>query len=347
MGEVRRARRARTLGVGIALWGAVFTIGALIAPGVSTTGVATAGTTPSSTTSVTWTGNGTDGGYCSSFQSDEKMSPGPGQQGWLFILTNTDGNPTPLLSATFDDSTVITDHPADYHNGGEYKFVVYTATGAKLLSAIATDLTVTGHAVLTVSHCEADSSVTTTEAPTTTEDATSTTEKATTTTEDATSTTEKATTTTEDATSTTEKATTTTEAPTSTTEKATTTTEAPTSTTEKATTTTEGATSTTEGATSTTEGATSTTSGGTTTLVPNSPTSVSADSIVKSPSSVGAAAVENSSTTTPGAAPQVEAEALPRTGTTVWPLVAFGALFLLVGLGLILGSELQRRRGVL
>ena len=319
MGEVRRARRARTLGVGIALWGAVFTIGALIAPGVSTTGVATAGTTPSSTTSVTWTGNGTDGGYCSSFQSDEKMSPGPGQQGWLFILTNTDGNPTPLLSATFDDSTVITDHPADYHNGGEYKFVVYTATGAKLLSAIATDLTVTGHAVLTVSHCEADSSVTTTEAPTTTEDATSTTEKATTTTE----------------------------APTSTTEKATTTTEAPTSTTEKATTTTEGATSTTEGATSTTEGATSTTSGGTTTLVPNSPTSVSADSIVKSPSSVGAAAVENSSTTTPGAAPQVEAEALPRTGTTVWPLVAFGALFLLVGLGLILGSELQRRRGVL
>ncbi len=37
---------------------------------------------------VTWTGNGTNNGYCSSFQSDPDLHPAAGQQGWLFILTS-------------------------------------------------------------------------------------------------------------------------------------------------------------------------------------------------------------------------------------------------------------------
>src|SRR5690242_5010886 len=133
MSGTPRTRRVRTLGVGVALWGAVFSIVALVSPGAASarTGESVVAPNVSVGTSVTWTGNGTDGGSCSKFEADDKIDPGPGQQGWLFVLNGTDGNPTPLLSATFDDSTVITDHPADYHNGGNYKFVVYTTQGAK------------------------------------------------------------------------------------------------------------------------------------------------------------------------------------------------------------------------
>jgi hypothetical protein len=279
---------------------------------------------------VTWTGNGTDGGACSTFEADDKIDPGPGQQGWLFVLTGTDGNPTPALSATFDDSTVITDHLADYHNGGEYKFVVYTAQGAKLLSATATDLTVTGTAVLTVSHCENGTLVTTT-----TSGATTTTEGATTTTEGATTTTAGATTTTEGATPTTEGATTTTAGATTTTEGATTTTEGATTTTEGATSTTSGSTSTTEGATSTTSGSTSTSVEGTS-LVQTSTTDVSAAAIASTSTPAGAAPADVAATT-----------ALPRTGSRLGPLLGAGILVFLVGLGLVAGSELQRRRRTL
>jgi hypothetical protein len=61
---------------------------------------------------------------------------------------------------------------------------------------------------------------------------------------------------------------------------------------------------------------------------------------------VSAAAI--ASTSTPGAAPtEVAATALPRTGSRLGPLLGAGILVFLVGLGLVAGSELQRRRRTL
>jgi hypothetical protein len=76
---------------------------------------------------------------------------------------------------------------------------------------------------------------------------------------------------------------------------------------------------------------------------------VSADSIARS-STTAVSAATDASTTTPGAAPagvDPVATALPRTGSNIGPLLGAGIVVFLVGLGLVAGSELQRRRRTL
>ena len=97
-------------------------------------------------------GGGTTGGVCNSFEDDAKLTPGPGQQGWLFILTNDDpAHNTSDLTATFSDGSqgpIAGDKQAN----GSYHYIVYTTLGATLLSAEATNGM--SNSQLTVSHCE-------------------------------------------------------------------------------------------------------------------------------------------------------------------------------------------------
>jgi hypothetical protein len=108
---------------------------------------------------VTWTGNGTTNGYCNAFIDDPNLNPGPGQQGWLFILSSPFDNTGSNLSFSFDDGTASPPTVAGFFQGGgagSYHFIVYTTLGAKLLSASATNGTQFSN--LTVSHCESGGS---------------------------------------------------------------------------------------------------------------------------------------------------------------------------------------------
>lgn len=101
---------------------------------------------------VVWTGNGTSGGFCSSYGLYADLAPADGQQGWLFILTQPSGE-VPTLTATFQQAGTISvdGYPAG-GGGGSFHFVIYTPEDDQLLSASTTNGS-TG-SKLTVSHCE-------------------------------------------------------------------------------------------------------------------------------------------------------------------------------------------------
>ncbi len=104
---------------------------------------------------VTWNGNGTNNGYCSSFEADGKLNPGPGQQGWLFILTSPYPTGPWVLTATFNPggTKTVTVNPP---NTGSVQFAVNSPAGAQLVSASAHFGIEEKHEVLTVSHCEGE-----------------------------------------------------------------------------------------------------------------------------------------------------------------------------------------------
>ncbi len=109
-------------------------------------------TTPTSTT-VTWKGNGTTGGFCSSFENDPDLNPASGKQGWLFILTSPYTSGPYNLTYSFSDGTNnINTPPVVQKIVGSVHIIVYTAIDAKLLSASVTNGT--SNSILTVSHCE-------------------------------------------------------------------------------------------------------------------------------------------------------------------------------------------------
>jgi len=111
-------------------------------------GVASA--SPSNTVdgTTTWVGNGTTNGACSSFQNDITPPAPPGEQAWLFILTQSTA--PSALNATFQNAGAVTVQSAVIH-GGSTHFVVWTPANDTLVSATAT--TGSSGSVLTVSHC--------------------------------------------------------------------------------------------------------------------------------------------------------------------------------------------------
>src|SRR4051812_28637152 len=124
------------------------------------------------TTSVTnqWTGNGTDNGVCSSFESDPDLNPGPGQQAWLLILNQVDPNTGWSLSATFNPGGTVAGTIIKTENSNIH-FQVLSQDNAVLTAAVASnDDNDATSGNLVVSHCEHGASVTTTTtvAPTTT-----------------------------------------------------------------------------------------------------------------------------------------------------------------------------------
>ncbi|MBI3342506.1 hypothetical protein HY024_05280 [Candidatus Curtissbacteria bacterium] len=109
--------------------------------------------TPSPIT-ISWHGNGTTNGLCSSIGNFDDLNPQPGQQGWLFILTSPIATGPYLLTTTFNPSTQTPNNPITgvKKANGSVHFVVYTTIGATLVSASATFGT--ANSILTVSHCE-------------------------------------------------------------------------------------------------------------------------------------------------------------------------------------------------
>jgi hypothetical protein len=107
----------------------------------------------SASADIAWTGNGTTEGVCNRFQGDTKLTPGAGEQGWLFILTSPGSGPW-TLSAVFDPATTPSPATANgvLKGNGAVQFVVYSAADAKLVSAEVQGGT-NGSSVLTVSHC--------------------------------------------------------------------------------------------------------------------------------------------------------------------------------------------------
>jgi hypothetical protein len=104
---------------------------------------------------VTWTGNGTTQGACDNVGPANDLNPGPGQEGWLFILTSPFDATGSSLMFSFTPAAVTPSPVAGVHKGGgggSYHYAVYTPAGAILNSASATNGT--DNSVLTVSHCE-------------------------------------------------------------------------------------------------------------------------------------------------------------------------------------------------
>jgi len=119
------------------------------------------------TTAVTnvWTGNGTNNGVCSTFQSDTDLNPGPGQQAWLFILNQVDPNTGWSLSATFNPGGTVAGTIIKTENSNIH-FEVLSSDNAVLTAAVATnadDEATSGN--LVVSHCEHGAAVTTSSTP--------------------------------------------------------------------------------------------------------------------------------------------------------------------------------------
>ena len=106
-------------------------------------------------TTVNWDKNGTNAdGSCKTFLDDSDLNPAPGQQGWLFILTQPASGATYQLTTSFTPSFQTPSNPIDpFTTGGSIHFVVYTTAGATLNSASATGGTANSN--LTVSHCVA------------------------------------------------------------------------------------------------------------------------------------------------------------------------------------------------
>jgi hypothetical protein len=106
-------------------------------------------------TVVTWTGNGTTAGACNNVGPANDLNPGPGEEGWLFILTSPFDATGSNLTFSFTPTAVSSSPVAGVHKGGgggTYHYAVYTQAGAVLNTASATNGTETS--VLTVSHCE-------------------------------------------------------------------------------------------------------------------------------------------------------------------------------------------------
>jgi hypothetical protein len=109
---------------------------------------------------VTYDGHGTTNGLCDSFPGDPDLTPGPGQQGWLFILTSPFDGSGSNLTTTFSPSFQTPTNPiAGFKQAnGSYHYIVYTWLGAKILSATATNGT--QNSQLQVSHCVAGTQLT-------------------------------------------------------------------------------------------------------------------------------------------------------------------------------------------
>jgi LPXTG-motif cell wall-anchored protein len=111
-------------------------------------------------TDVTWDGNGAPNGVCESVGVHDDLTPGPGEQGWLFVMSQPFDGTGSELSFNFSDGTMSPPTVAGDFTGGTYHYAVYTAAGATLISASATNGTHTDtptpHVAsnLVVSHCE-------------------------------------------------------------------------------------------------------------------------------------------------------------------------------------------------
>ena len=146
----RRHERRRMLGESgaVNLFGLAGLLGAIFLAAI---GIFLAGTVENANAeTVVWSGNGTNDGVCSDIGEFDDLDPGPGEQGWLFILTSPDPGPW-TLTATFNPGGVEMASGVQQGNGSIH-FVVYSPADATLVSASATngsDLS-----VLTVSHCE-------------------------------------------------------------------------------------------------------------------------------------------------------------------------------------------------
>jgi hypothetical protein len=149
----------------VTLWGDESAVGDYSYTATSASGVTQSGAFTDavlSKTDVLWDGNGTNvDGTCETFEDDPDLTPGPGQMGWLFILTSPYDGLGSTLTAKFSDNAVAQTVAGFFPGGGDgsYHYIVYTALGATLESASATDGTFATppdsiRSVLTVSHCE-------------------------------------------------------------------------------------------------------------------------------------------------------------------------------------------------
>jgi hypothetical protein len=165
-----RGRRgvARRLAAAAMITGLALVVLASVA-GADDGGTGTAGEVGTTAVTNPWTGNGTDDGVCSSFESDPDLNPGPGQQAWLFILNQVDPNTGWSLSATFNPGGTVSGTIIKTENSNIH-FEVLSPDNAVLTAAVASNAdndATSGN--LVVSHCEHGASVTTTTvAPTTT-----------------------------------------------------------------------------------------------------------------------------------------------------------------------------------
>ncbi|HSX53253.1 MAG TPA: hypothetical protein VLF90_02710, partial [Patescibacteria group bacterium] len=98
---------------------------------------------------ITWVGNGTSNGFCSTVTSDPSVSG----QNWQFILTSPDGNGSYTLTTSFSPAgqTPASPYTVTSSGNGAVHFIINTAVGAKLLSASVTGGT--SNSNLTVSDC--------------------------------------------------------------------------------------------------------------------------------------------------------------------------------------------------
>lgn len=114
---------------------------------------------------ITWTGNGTNAGFCASTESLPVTVP-DGQQAWLFILTSPGTGPF-TISTTFSPAGDTSDAGTQEGSGnGAVHFIVMSPLGAQLMSASA--MTGTDHSVLTVSGCQDGAPISSTTTTTTT-----------------------------------------------------------------------------------------------------------------------------------------------------------------------------------
>lgn len=127
-------------------------VNSLPAPTTTTTTT----TSPSGSKVITWTGNGTTGGLCSSVTGSGSY------QTWDFVLTSPYNGSGSTLSATFATAgsrTVTVTSTTSGSGNGSYHLPVTTGKGDRLLSASATNGS--KNSVLTVSGCVLNGTTTT------------------------------------------------------------------------------------------------------------------------------------------------------------------------------------------
>lgn len=139
----------------------------LTAMSFSTLDVGTLEELPPGVETKTWTGNGTNNGVCSSWQTDTPPEPiGPGEVLWQFNFTGlakADDQPAgfPRLSYAFSDGTTGTNvTPPDDFTGAVAKWYVATDATAILQSASGQAVLGQGNSVITISHCWGQASLT-------------------------------------------------------------------------------------------------------------------------------------------------------------------------------------------
>ncbi len=106
---------------------------------------------------ITWTAGDAKGSSCASIQSDPDLNPGPGQQAWLFTLSQPSGDGPYELTTTFSPAWQTPDNAITgffpVGGDGSVHFIVNSIEGAQLISASASGGQ-TGQSVLTIAHCE-------------------------------------------------------------------------------------------------------------------------------------------------------------------------------------------------